>query len=178
MLFFNPLEQFLLIQNESNFLLELLKGFRLPSFLLINELSANIYLSLINLQYYKLSFFLILLLTAFSVYKSNIFPKNIWQYINQQSHIIAQSVLKPTFGSHYPFEVRFYNYYPFLYHIFLFILCNNLLGLVPYGFSNSAYIVHNFTLSFLLLSGLTLIVFLFKEFIIINYLFQKTYQLT
>lgn len=44
-----------------------------------------------------------------------------------------------------------------LYFIFIFILCNNLLGLVPYGFSNSAFIVHNFTLSFLFLAGLTLI---------------------
>merc|ERR1712137_1430410 len=55
----------------------------------------------------------------------------------------------PTFGDHYPFTIRFYNYYPFLYHIFLFILFNNLLGLVPYGFSNSTFIIHNFVLSFI-----------------------------
>merc|ERR1712137_1029082 len=60
-------------------------------------------------------------------------------------------------GDHYPFTIRFYNYYPFLYHIFLFILFNNLLGLVPYGFSNSAFIIHNFVLSFFCLVGLTLI---------------------
>lgn len=62
-----------------------------------------------------------------------------------------------------------------LYFIFIFILCNNLLGLVPYGFSNSAFIVHNFTLSFLFLAGLTLIVFLYKEYIITNYLYLKIY---
>lgn len=193
----NPLEQFLLLQAVEAALvwplfLDLLRelndtllSFSSSSLLVLNlfvltQVSINfaipVYLSLVNLQYYKLSFFLIALLTIFSIYKSKIFPKTLWQYFSQQSHIIAQSVLKPTFGAHYPFEVRFYNYYPFLYHIFLFILCNNLLGLVPYGFSNSAYIVHNFTLSFLLLSGLTIIVYLYKEFIIINYLFLKIYQ--
>lgn len=190
----HPLEQFLLLQAVEAALvwplfLDLFKDlyeltsfsifFLLNDLFVLNTISVNfiipVYLLSINLQYYKLSAFLIALLTIVSIYKSNVFPKNLWQYFSQQSHIIAQSILKPTFGAHYPFEVRFYNYYPFLYHIFLFILCNNLLGLVPYGFSNSAYIVHNFTLSFLLLTGLTLIVYLFKEFIIINYLFQKIY---
>lgn len=190
----NPLEQFLLVEAVEaalvwplfldllivlNDKLSFLTLFLLNNILSLSQLSINltipIYLLLVNLQYYKLSFFLIVILTIFSIYKSNLFPKNLWQLISQQSHIIAQLVLKPTFGAHYPFEIRFYNYYPLLYHIFLFILCNNLLGLIPYGFSNSAYIIHNFTLSFLLLSGLTIIVYLYKEFIIINYLFLKIY---
>lgn len=177
-MFFSPLEQFLLLQDKYSFTTLLMLGiplefndiqFRFVSsfqvvfdFILyeiinIQFVHFNIYFTLINLQYYKLSLFLIILLTGLASYNSKVFPSSLWQYFTQQSHILAQVVLKPTFGAHYPFEVRFYNFYPMLYFIFIFILCNNLLGLVPYGFSNSAFIVHNFTLSFLFLAGLTLI---------------------
>jgi hypothetical protein len=197
-MFYSPLEQFLLLQDKYSFIISIILGlpiefdddkfwftasfqmiydFFLYEVLAINISNFNFYFTLINLQYYKLSLFLIILLTAIASYNSRVFPTSLWQYLTQQSHILAQTVLKPTFGAHYPFEIRFYNYYPLLYFIFIFILCNNLLGLVPYGFSNSAFIIHNFTLSFLFLSGLTLIVFLYKEFIIINFLFLKTYQL-
>lgn len=198
MSFFSPLEQFLLLQDKSSLIMTILMGlpiefdddrfcfvatvqtiydFILYEVLALNIQNFNFYFTLVNLQYYKLSLFLIILLTVIASYNSKIYPSSLWQLLTQQSHISAQTVLKPTFGAHYPFEVRFYNYYPLLYFIFIFILCNNLLGLVPYGFSNSAFIIHNFTSSFLFLSGLTLIVFLFKEYIIINYLFQKIYQL-
>jgi len=114
-------------------------------------------ITLVNIQYYKLSLFLIAMVTLLSTIKSEVYPNSLWQFLTQKSHVLAQTILKPTFGDHYPFTVRFYNYYPFLYHIFLFILFNNLLGLVPYGFSNSAFIIHNFVLSFFCLVGLTLI---------------------
>ncbi|MBK9073342.1 MAG: hypothetical protein IPL79_20435 [Myxococcales bacterium] len=196
-MFYSPLEQFLLLQDKYTFITNIFLGlpiefdddkfwfvasfqmiydFFLYEVLAVNIQNFNFYFTLVNLQYYKLSLFLIVLLTAIASYNSKILPSSLWQYFTQQSHIIAQTVLKPTFGAHYPFEIRFYNYYPLLYFIFIFILCNNLLGLVPYGFSNSAFIIHNFTLSFLFLAGLTLIVYLFKEFIITNYLFQKIYQ--
>jgi hypothetical protein len=197
-MFFSPLEQFLLLQDKATLIFTILLGipiefdddifwfstrfeaiyeFILYEVLAFNIFNFNFYFTLVNLQYYKLSLFLIILLTLIASYNSKVFPTSLWQLMTQQSHILAQNVLKPTFGGHYPFEVRFYNYYPLFYHIFIFILCNNLLGLVPYGFSNSAFIIHNFTLSFLFLAGLTLIVFLSREFIITNYLFLKIYQL-
>jgi len=177
-MFFSPLEQFLLLQDKTTLLFSILLGipiefdddifwfstrlntiyeFLLYEVVAFNIYNFNFYLTLVNLQYYKLSLFLIILLTLIASYNSKVFPTSLWQLLTQQSHILAQTILKPTFGGHYPFEVRFYNYYPLFYHIFLFILCNNLLGLVPYGFSNSAFIIHNFTLSFLFLAGLTLI---------------------
>jgi F-type H+-transporting ATPase subunit a len=198
MCFQSPLEQFLLLVDLPTLYVNILfyiplnfnddlfwwdtyfnaiYDFFLFDIITLNLIRWNFYITLVNLQYYKLSLFLIILLTLIANYNSKVYPTSLWQLLTQQSHIIAQSVLKPTFGAHYPFEMRFYNYYPIFYHIFIFILCNNLLGLIPYGFSNSAFIIHNFTLSFLFLSGLTLIDYLYKEFIIINYLFQKIYQL-
>lgn len=123
----------------------------------IYDLYDNVIFNLINLQYYKLNFFLIFFVSSMAFYTTLLFPKTIFQLLIERSHIMAQQILKPIFGSHYPFTVRFYQYYPFLYHLFLFILFNNLLGLVPYGFSNSAYIIHNLVLSMICLIGLTLV---------------------
>jgi len=122
----------------------------------ITDLFDNVIFNLINIQYYKLNFFLIFVVSSMAFYTTLLFPKTIFQLIIEKSHIMAQQILKPIFGSHYPFTVRFYQYYPFLYHLFLFILFNNLLGLVPYGFSNSAYIIHNLVLSLICLIGLTI----------------------
>ena len=144
MFFFNPLEQFLLIQTDAGFIwsiifslpLEIYSNYSMETLILIYNIliyetflihfnNFNLSFSLVNLQYYKLSFFLILLLTAFSIYKSNIFPKTLWQFFSQQSHIIAQSVLKPTFGSHYPFEVRFYiiiHFYIIFFYLYYVII--------------------------------------------------------
>jgi len=177
-MFFSPLEQFLLLQDKIGMLTTIILGAPIAEnhkeflqFWLIGDVyyffkldillekfpSVFFTITLVNIQYYKLSLFLIGLVTFLSFIKNEVFPENLWQYLIQQSHVVAQLILKPTFGDHYPFTVRFYNYYPFLYHIFLFILFNNLLGLVPYGFSNSAFIIHNFVLSFSCLVGLTVI---------------------
>jgi ATP synthase subunit 6 len=123
----------------------------------IRDLFDNVIFNLINVQYYKLNFFLIFFVSSMAFYTTLLFPKTIFQLIIEKSHITAQQILKPIFGSHYPFTMRFYQYYPFLYHLFLFILFNNLLGLVPYGFSNSAYIIHNLVLSIICLVGLTIV---------------------
>lgn len=118
---------------------------------------TNFNINLTNIQYFKLSLFLIGLSSFISLYKLKIFYTSSWEYILNNLHSFTQSTIKSTFGDHYPFTVRLYNYYPFLFHIFIFILMNNLLGLIPYGFSNSAFLLHNFTLSFSCLIGLTFI---------------------
>jgi hypothetical protein len=99
-----------------------------------SNILENLVFNLINIQYYKLNFFLIFVVSSLAYYTTSLFPKTIFQFVIEKSHIVSQQILKPIFGNHYPFINRFYQYYPFLYHLFLFILFNNLLGLVPYGF--------------------------------------------
>lgn len=84
-MFFSPLEQFLLLQDKYSFIMSIILGiplsfdenlFRFSSsfqrvfdFILYEIITVefyhfNVYFTLINLQYYKLSLFLIILLTV------------------------------------------------------------------------------------------------------------------
>lgn len=50
-------------------------------------------------------------------------------------------------------------YFPFIYALFLFILINNLIGLVPYSFASTSHFVLTFFLSFAVVLGATIIGF-------------------
>jgi F-type H+-transporting ATPase subunit a len=50
-------------------------------------------------------------------------------------------------------------YFPFIYTLFIFILINNLIGLVPYSFATTSHFVLTFSLSFTVVLGATILGF-------------------
>jgi F-type H+-transporting ATPase subunit a len=48
-------------------------------------------------------------------------------------------------------------YFPFMYSLFLFILINNLVGMVPYSFSPTSHFILTFSLSFTVVIGATIL---------------------
>jgi F-type H+-transporting ATPase subunit a len=50
-------------------------------------------------------------------------------------------------------------YFPFIYTLFLFILINNLVGLIPYSFASTSHFVLTFALSFTVVLGATILGF-------------------
>ena len=50
-------------------------------------------------------------------------------------------------------------YFPFMYVLFLFILVNNLIGMVPYSFASTSHFVLTFSLSFTIVLGATILAF-------------------
>lgn len=50
-------------------------------------------------------------------------------------------------------------YFPFIYTLFIFILINNLIGLVPYSFASTSHFVLTFFLSFTVVLGATILGF-------------------
>lgn len=68
-----------------------------------------------------------------------------------------QQAIKVNFGDHYPFYSRLLNYYPYLLTVFYFILYHNFNGLLFYGFTNTAFLLQNFMISFQSVVGLTLL---------------------
>jgi F-type H+-transporting ATPase subunit a len=51
-------------------------------------------------------------------------------------------------------------YFPLIYSLFMFILINNLLGMLPYNFSTTAHFILTFFLSFNIVIGCTILGFL------------------
>jgi F-type H+-transporting ATPase subunit a len=50
-------------------------------------------------------------------------------------------------------------YFPFIYTLFIFILMNNLIGMVPYSFASTSHFVLTFSLSFTIVLGATILGF-------------------
>lgn len=50
-------------------------------------------------------------------------------------------------------------YFPFIYTLFLFILVNNLIGMVPYSFASTSHFILTFSISFTVVLGATILGF-------------------
>lgn len=50
-------------------------------------------------------------------------------------------------------------YFPFMYVLFIFILINNLIGMVPYSFASTSHFILTFSLSFTIVLGATIVGF-------------------
>lgn len=50
-------------------------------------------------------------------------------------------------------------YFPFIYALFLFILINNLIGMVPYSFASTSHFILTFSISFTIVLGSTILGF-------------------
>src|SRR6195256_2537066 len=65
-------------------------------------------------------------------------------------HSIVTNQINPTKGQ---------IYFPFIYTLFIFILINNLIGMVPYSFASTSHFVLTFGLSFSIVLGATILGF-------------------
>src|SRR5205814_911517 len=50
-------------------------------------------------------------------------------------------------------------YFPFIYALFIFILVNNLIGMIPYSFASTSHFILTFSISFTVVLGATILCF-------------------
>jgi F-type H+-transporting ATPase subunit a len=55
-------------------------------------------------------------------------------------------------------------YFPFIYALFIFILINNLIGMIPYSFASTSHFILTFFLSFTIVLGTTILGFQTHKF--------------
>jgi F-type H+-transporting ATPase subunit a len=112
----------------------------------------NLHLSLTNIGLYLIiSLILSLMFTLLSENKEKLLM-NKWS-LNQESITITVKNLVLN-------QISITNgqiYFPFIYTLFMFILINNLLGMVPYNFASTSHFVLTFSLSFTIVLGATLL---------------------
>ena len=133
----NPLEQF-----EINDLLSI-------SLSILGDL--NISLTNIGL-YLSIAAFLILMLNILSNFEKVITNK--WSIALESLYATIHSIVKTQINSK-----QGQIYFPFIYTLFIFILINNLIGMVPYSFASTSHFILTFALSFTIVLGATLLGF-------------------
>jgi F-type H+-transporting ATPase subunit a len=115
---------------------------------------ANLHISLTNIGLYlTIGAFLVLSLNVLATNYNKI-VSNSWS-ISQESiyatiHSIVTNQINATKGQ---------IYFPFIYTLFVFILINNLIGMVPYSFASTSHFVLAFFLSFTVVLGATILGF-------------------
>jgi F-type H+-transporting ATPase subunit a len=113
---------------------------------------GNFSLSLANITLYLIISAIIIVGITAITNKSKKVIFNKWTLTNESIydtiHSIVVSQINNTSGQ---------MYFPFIYTLFLFILINNLMGLVPYSFATTSHIVLTFALSFSIVLGATIL---------------------
>jgi len=115
---------------------------------------GNLHISITNIGLYlTIGAFFILILSLLSTNYNKLVSNN-WS-ISQESlyatiHGIVISQINPKNGQ---------IYFPFIYTLFIFILINNLIGMIPYSFASTSHFVLTFALSFTIVLGATILGF-------------------
>jgi len=115
---------------------------------------ANLHISLTNIGLYLTMAGVIIFALSVLTTNYNKVVSNNWS-ISQETmyatvHSIVTNQINPTKGQ---------IYFPFMYTLFIFILINNLIGLVPYSFASTSHFVLTFSLSFTIVLGATFLGF-------------------
>lgn len=114
----------------------------------------NLQLSLTNIGLYLIlgaSFILIINLLSINYNK---LIGNKWTISQESLYATIQSIV---IGQINPKQGQVY--FPFIYTLFIFILMNNLIGLVPYSFASTSHFILTFSISFTIVIGATILGF-------------------
>ena len=115
---------------------------------------ANLHLSITNIGFYlTIGMTIVLVLNILSTNYNKIVSNN-WS-ISQESiyttiHSIVINQINSTKGQ---------IYFPFIYSLFIFILINNLIGMIPYSFASTSHFILIFSISFTVVLGATILGF-------------------
>lgn len=104
---------------------------------------------------------LYLLISTFVILSGSVLATN-YNKIISNSWSISQETLYATIHSIVTNQINSVKgqlYFPFIYALFVFILINNLIGLVPYSFASTSHFVLTFGLSFTIVLGATILGF-------------------
>ena len=117
-------------------------------------LLANINLSITNIGLY-------MTIAAFVAFYFSILATN-HSRITPNKWSLSQETLYATIHSIVINQINNRNgqvYFPFMYALFIFILINNLIGMVPYSFASTSHFILTFSLSFTVVLGATILGF-------------------
>ena len=137
------------------FIISPLDQFEIRDLISLNApILGNLSLSLTNIGLYlTLAGYLIFVLSLTSNNKERI-VSNSWSICQEAIYATMHSVVTSQIN-----EKKGQIYFPFIYVLFIFILINNLIGMIPYSFASTSHFVLAFSLSFTVVLGATILGF-------------------
>jgi F-type H+-transporting ATPase subunit a len=118
------------------------------------SLLGNTHFSLTNIGLYLLiSIFIIITYSLLATNNNKILPNN-WSISQETLYSTVFSIVINQINAN-----KGQIYFPFIYALFIFILVNNLIGMVPYSFAPTAHFILTFSISFTVVLGATILGF-------------------
>ena len=144
--------KFISSEVSNKYLLEIatpLDQFEIRDYIMIDApILGNAHLSLTNMGLYLGIAFIIIVMLFGNVNK---LPKFVYR-----SWVLTKECMYDTIFSVVTSQINKYKgqmYFPFIFTLFLFILVNNLIGLIPYSFSATSHFLLAFSWSFTIVIG-------------------------
>jgi len=141
--------------SKLNTVLSPLDQFEIRDLFSINvSLLGNSHFSLTNIGLYLLiSTFIIITYSLLATNNNKIVPNN-WSISQETLYSTVHSIVINQINAN-----KGQVYFPFIYALFIFILVNNLIGMVPYSFASTSHFILTFSISFTVVLGATLLGF-------------------
>ena len=138
-----------------DFVLSPLDQFEVRDLFSINaNLLGNLHLSLTNIGLYlSISIFIILTYSLLATNSNKIIPNN-WSISQESIYATVHGIVVNQINSN-----KGQMFFPLMYVLFIFILVNNLIGLVPYSFASTSHFILTFSISFTIVLGATILGF-------------------
>lgn len=116
-------------------------------------LLGNLNLSITNIALYMtIAVFLAFAFSILATYYSRITP-NKWSLSQESLYATIHSIVINQINN------KGQIYFPLMYTLFIFILINNLLGMIPYSFASTSHFILTFSFSFTVVLGATVLGF-------------------
>lgn len=113
---------------------------------------ANMHISLTNIGLYLIVGSFIALTLNLLATNYNKLVSNNWSLSLESVYATIHSIVINQINSN-----KGQIYFPFIYTLFIFILINNLIGMVPYSFASTSHFILTFALSFTVVLGATIL---------------------
>jgi len=142
----------------NNFLREIrspLNQFEIRDFLYLDApILGNVHFSITNIGFYlTIGAFFILTLQILSTNYNKLVSNN-WSVSQESIYATIHSIVVNQINSR-----TGQIYFPSIYTLFIFILINNLIGMIPYSFASTSHFILTFALSFTIVLGATILGF-------------------
>lgn len=130
-----------------------LDQFEIRNFIVLELPILNyIQVSLTNIGFYLIISLSIALILNILANNSNKILANSWSISQESIYTTIQNIVVNQIGAS-----KGQIYFPFIYSLFIFILINNLLGMVPYSFASTSHFILTFSWSFTIVLGATIL---------------------
>ena len=131
-----------------------LDQFEIRDILNLEVLGGNLHLSLTNIGFYLIIGALITIILSLVATNYNKLVSNNWSIAQESLYVTIHNIVTNQINAR-----SGQIYFPFIYTLFVFILINNLIGLVPYSFATTSHFILTFSISFTVVLGATILGF-------------------